>query len=186
MEFQFTSWRWFQCRADRAKNRKGFYRRGGCGPCRIEYYLPARQPLPVQPVRCVILEQIIFLVNQPYRFHARHRKGEHASAVRSTAHLRQTPCRRVERVVQYPCKERLTVAGEGVMRKDQVRRKRGRFSSAFAGAFALVLAAMETVEPWAVGEGNYDQHRISLIVAYVSLAAVFGLMFWRLRPTEGV
>jgi hypothetical protein len=72
------------------------------------------------------------------------------------------------------------------MRKDEVRRKRGRFSSAFAGSFALVIAAMETVEPWVVGEGNFDQRRISLIIAYVSLAAVFGLMFWRLRPTGGV
>jgi hypothetical protein len=72
------------------------------------------------------------------------------------------------------------------MRMDEVRRKRGRFSSAFAGAFALVLSAMETVEPWVIGKGNFDQRRISLIIAYLSLAAVFGLMFWRLRPTEGV
>jgi hypothetical protein len=79
-----------------------------------------------------------------------------------------------------------TFGREGAMQRGEVRRKRGRFSSALAVAFALVLAAMETVEPWVDGEGSYDKHRISLIIAYVSLAAVFGLMFWRLRQTENV
>jgi hypothetical protein len=69
---------------------------------------------------------------------------------------------------------------------DEVRRKRGRVCSAFAMAFALMLAAVKILEPWVVGEGNFDRHRISLILAYVSLAAVFGFMFWRLRPTGSV